>query len=139
VVALTAALIGVCAVALATTWTIALQTGSSGEAHSQAAPAAPKGVTAVCTSGTAKTVKVSWTADPGAKNYTVADATVASTGPYTSIVTGQTGTSYTTAALTAGKSYWFEVLMVPTDAAWPSSPYSAPTSPARVISSGGCA
>ena len=94
--------------AWATNWVVALHTASAGAAKAQAAPAAPASPAAACTSSSAKTVKVSWSAVTKATTYTVYDATTSATGTYTSLASGITTTSYTTATLSAA-NYWFEV------------------------------
>ena len=108
VVALTAALVGFCGVAVATTWTITLHTGSSGEAHGQTVPSAPASPTATCVSGT-ETVKVAWTAVTHAVSYSIYKSTTGSGGSYTSLATGVTANPYTTATLTPAGTYYFKV------------------------------
>jgi|GEM_PF-326298 len=68
-------------------------------------PAAPTSLTAAA--GNAS-VSLSWTASSGATGYTVKRATT-SGGPYTSIATGVTTTSYTNASLTNGTTYYYVV------------------------------
>ncbi len=129
VVALTAALIGFCAVAVATTWTITLHTGSSGEAHTQTVPSAPASPTATCVSGT-QTVKVAWTAVTHAVSYTMYESTTGSGGTYTSLATGVTTNPYTTATLAAGTYYFKVTALVGTN--WVSA-QSVATPTGRVI------
>jgi fibronectin type 3 domain-containing protein len=68
-------------------------------------PAAPTGLTA--TAGNTQ-VSLSWTASSGATSYNVKRATV-SGGPYTTVATGVTTTSYTNTGLTNGTTYYFVV------------------------------
>ena len=89
-------------------WVPTVRAASSGEGRAQGIPAAPTGVVAACTSSTAKTVKVSWTAVTKATNYTVYEATTSATGTYSSVATGVTTASWTSGTLTAA-NYWFEV------------------------------
>lgn len=92
--------------ALAVGWTVGLGPGSSGQAQSVSLPTAPQSVTATC--GAATTVTVSWNAVAGATGYTVYVSTTSASSGYTTAATGVTGTSWTSAALTAGNR-WFEV------------------------------
>jgi fibronectin type 3 domain-containing protein/regulation of enolase protein 1 (concanavalin A-like superfamily) len=71
-------------------------------------PAAPTGLTA--TAGNAQ-VALSWTASSGATSYNVKRATV-SGGPYTTVATGVTATSYTNTGLTNGTTYYYVVSAV---------------------------
>ncbi|XID92817.1 glycoside hydrolase family 48 protein [Paenibacillaceae bacterium WGS1546] len=66
-------------------------------------PAAPTGLTA--TAGNAQ-VSLSWTASAGATSYNVKRATT-SGGPYATVATGVTGTSYTDTGLTNGTTYYY--------------------------------
>ncbi|HET6874966.1 MAG TPA: fibronectin type III domain-containing protein [Acidimicrobiales bacterium] len=90
-------------------WTVTLNAGSSAQAASYGAPAAPTGVSAVCTSGTATTIKVTWSATARATTYTVSDSITGSGGLYTTLASGISGLTYTTAALTPGSTYFFKV------------------------------
>jgi len=91
-------------------WVVHAAAGSSGEAHAQALPSAPTGVSAACAAPTtAKTIKVSWSAVTHATNYSVYDSTTSATGTYTLVASGVATTSWTSAALTTGTNYWFEV------------------------------
>jgi hypothetical protein len=101
-------LLGMTATAWATNWVVTLHTASAGEARAQGLLTAPSGPAAACTSSSAKTVKVSWTAVTKATSYTVYDTTTSATGTYTSVATGVTTTSWTSATLSAA-NYWFEV------------------------------
>jgi hypothetical protein len=120
--------------AWATNWVLALRSGSAGEAKAQAGPAAPTGVKAACTSSSAATVKVSWTAVSRATAYTIYEATTSATGTYSSVATGVTAVSWTSAALAAG-NYWFEV-SARTGTNWVGTNSSA--SGESTISSSGC-
>jgi len=80
------------------------QTSATPTAGTQA-PAAPTGLTA--TAGNAQ-VALSWTASSGATSYTVKRATT-SGGPYTTVATGVTATSYTNTGLTNGTTYYYVV------------------------------
>jgi hypothetical protein len=71
-------------------------------------PSAPTGLTA--TAGNTQ-VSLSWTASSGATSYNVKRATV-SGGPYTTVATGVTATSYTNTGLTNGTVYYFVVSAV---------------------------
>ncbi|XID92816.1 glycoside hydrolase family 6 protein [Paenibacillaceae bacterium WGS1546] len=68
-------------------------------------PAAPTGLTA--TAGNAQAT-LSWNASGGATGYNMKRATT-SGGPYATIATGVTGTSYTNAGLTNGTTYYYVV------------------------------
>ncbi len=103
--ALTLACVGPAA---ASSWAIAVGTGSSGEVQSSSLPAAPGGPAAACVSSSSNTIKVTWSAVTDASSYTVYEATSASTGPYSAAATGITSTSWTSGSLSSG-NYWFEV------------------------------
>jgi len=91
-------------------WVVHAAAVTSGEAHAQALPSAPTGVSAACPAPTtSKTIKVSWTAVTHATTYSVYDSTTAATGPYTVIASGVATTSWTSGTLTTGTNYWFEV------------------------------
>ncbi|HEY2333051.1 MAG TPA: hypothetical protein VGH94_14120 [Acidimicrobiales bacterium] len=118
----------------ATAWRPALAAGSKGQARSQASPAAPTTITATCTSSSAKTVQVAWSAVPRATSYTIYRSTTSSSSGFTSLATGVVGTSWTSAVLAAG-SNWFRVTAsVGTN--WLSAQSSS--SGLRTISSSGC-
>jgi fibronectin type 3 domain-containing protein len=87
------------------------ESGNSNEASAtpQAAPAAPTGLTA--TAASSSQIDLSWTASAGATSYNVKRATV-SGGPYTTIATGVTGTSYSNTGLSAGTTYYYVVSAV---------------------------
>jgi len=74
------------------------------------APAAPTGLTA--TAGNAS-VALSWNPSIGAASYNVKRSTT-SGGPYTTIVTGVTNTSYANTSLTNGTAYYYVVSAVNT-------------------------
>ncbi|WP_438447155.1 glycoside hydrolase family 6 protein [Gorillibacterium sp. sgz5001074] len=67
------------------------------------APAAPTGVKAQIT--------ISWTASANAASYKVKRATDAA-GPFTTVATGLTGTSYTDSAVSSGVTYYYAVTAV---------------------------
>jgi hypothetical protein len=94
-----------------TNWIVHLATGSQGDAHAQALPAAPAGPAASCNAPvTAKTIKVTWSAVSHATTYSVYDSTTSASGTYTLIASGVATTSWTSGALTSGTRYWFEVV-----------------------------
>lgn len=68
-------------------------------------PAAPTGLTA---SGGIGKVNLSWNASSTATSYNVKRATT-SGGPYSTIATGITGTSYVDSAVTGGTTYYYVV------------------------------
>jgi hypothetical protein len=72
------------------------------------APSAPTGVSATASNGR---VTVKWSAAALADSYTVKRATT-SGGPYTSIKTGVTTTSYTDGTVTRGRKYYYVVVAV---------------------------
>ncbi len=74
----------------------------------QQAPPAPTGLTA--TPGNAQ-VSLIWTASSGATSYNVKRATV-NGGPYTTIASGVTATSYVNTGLSNGTTYYFVVSAV---------------------------
>lgn len=93
-------------------------------------PAAALSVSA--TAGNAQ-VALAWTAAPGVSSYNVRRATVAG-GPYLTIASGQTGTSYTDTTVTNGTTYYYVVTSVGastgTNSAEVSATPSLPTPPA---------
>jgi hypothetical protein len=68
--------------------------------------ASPSGLTAQALSSSK--IKLTWAAGTGATSYNIKSASV-SGGPYTTIATGMTATSYTNTALTAGTAYYYVV------------------------------
>jgi alpha-L-fucosidase len=72
----------------------------------QVSPEAPDSLAA--TAGDGK-VDLSWPASSGATSYTVQRATTAG-GPYTDVVTGLTGTTYTDSSVTNGTPYSYVVM-----------------------------
>ena len=92
---------------------------------------APTGLTA--TPGNAQ-VTLSWTASSGATSYIVQSATV-NGGPYTTIASGVTTTSYTNMGLTNGTTYYYVVAAVNAGGRSPNSsqvsaqPASLPAAP----------
>ena len=71
-------------------------------------PAAPAGLTA--TAGKRK-VTLNWTASSGATSYNVKRSTT-NGGPYTTVATGVTATTYTNSGLTTGVTYYYVVTAV---------------------------
>jgi hypothetical protein len=128
--------IGYGGTAVATSWTVALNTGSSAQGQSPATPPPPTPAP-VATCGAGATVKVTWTAVTGAKTYTAYRGPSAA-GPWTSIGTATAPTvTVTSGTLTAG-TYYFAVTMTTNDAAWPASAQSA-ASGTRTITGSTCA
>jgi hypothetical protein len=115
-------------------WVIQVAAGSKGEAKAAAAPAVPTGVSAVCTSPTARTVKVTWTAVVRASTYTIWRSSTSATTGFTAVATGVTGTTWTSGTLTAA-SYWFQVSAV-TGTNWSGSNSSSTAT--RVITAATC-
>jgi fibronectin type 3 domain-containing protein len=74
-------------------------------------PTAPTGLTATVPSGRGGRINLSWTASTGATSYNVKQATV-SGGPYTTIATGVTTTTYNNSGLTTGTTYYYVVSAV---------------------------
>jgi fibronectin type 3 domain-containing protein len=72
----------------------------------QPIPAAPTGLSASADS--ISQITLSWTASPGAVHYVIKRATV-SGGPYTTVTTEATGTSYSDTYLNSGVQYYFVV------------------------------
>jgi len=73
-------------------------------------PAAPTGLTATAGPGVKK-VSLSWTASGGATSYNVKRSTI-SGGPYATVATGVTATSYSDMFLTSGTTYYYVVSAV---------------------------
>jgi hypothetical protein len=122
-----------CASARAT-WTIGVDGTPKGEATADAAPPAPTGVVAVCTSSSGATVKITWTAVGHASTYTIWESTTSATSGFSAVATGVSGTSWTTGTLASGK-YWFEVsARVGANWASPNSTASAK----RTVTGAGC-
>ncbi len=122
------------AAALASTWTIALHSGSAGESEGSTKPAAPTGVTASCVSSTQQKVTVTWSAVAHASTYTVYDSTTSSSSGYSVIASGVTTSSWTSGTLSTG-SYWFEVVAV-VGSNWASAKSAATAQ--RTIASSSC-
>jgi fibronectin type 3 domain-containing protein len=72
----------------------------------QPTPAAPTGVSA--SPDSISQITLSWTASPGAVHYVIKRATV-SGGPYTTVTTEATGTSYSDTFLNSGVKYYYVV------------------------------
>ena len=94
--------------AAATTWSVAVGAGSSGESHADVAPAAPTGIAASCVTLTTK-ITVSWNAVAHATSYTVQMSTTSSSSGYSPVATGLAGSPWTSGSLAAA-TYWFEVV-----------------------------
>ena len=73
--------------------------------NTQTPPAAPAGL--IATAGSAQ-VSLSWNASSGATSYNVKRSTT-SGGPFTTIATGVTSTSFTNTGLTNGTTFFFVV------------------------------
>nr|WP_224753658.1 glycoside hydrolase family 6 protein [Paenibacillus terricola] len=107
-----------------------------------AVPAAPTGLTA--TAGNAQVV-LAWTASTGATSYNVKRATT-SGGPYTTVATGVTGTTYTNTGLTNGTTYYYVVSAVNSagessnsaqTSATPVAPVTVPAAPTGLTATAG--
>lgn len=96
-----------------TNWSVALKTGSGGEAASLTAAPPPTAVAAACVSTTGYTIKVTWTAPAHASSYNVLVSTTSGTSGFGAAPsgTGLKTTSFTSATLGAG-NYWYEVAAV---------------------------
>jgi fibronectin type 3 domain-containing protein/regulation of enolase protein 1 (concanavalin A-like superfamily) len=82
-----------------------------------APPDAPTGVTSILgTSG----ITLNWTASGGATSYTIQRATT-SGGPYTTIATGLTGTSYTDTSISHDTTYYYVVVATNANGSSPTS------------------
>ena len=95
--------------AVASGWIGGLAASSSAQAHAEALPAAPTGVTATCTSTIGNTIQVSWTSVLHATGYTIEESTTSASAGYAVAASGVTSTTWTSSALATG-SYWFEVI-----------------------------
>ena len=82
-------------------------------------PAAPTGLTATAAKQ-AGSINLSWTASAGATSYNVKRATV-SGGPYTTIATGVTTTTFKNTGLTSGVTYFYVVSALNTAGESPNS------------------
>lgn len=71
-------------------------------------PSAPWNVVLTSNNGS---ITLDWEPSAGATSYVILRATSAS-GPFTTVATGVTGTSYTSAGLTNGTTYYFQVCAV---------------------------
>jgi cellulose 1,4-beta-cellobiosidase len=87
-------------------------------------------LTATAASGTQ--INLSWTASAGATSYNVKRATV-SGGPYTTIITGVTGTSYSNTGLTASTTYRYVVSARNASGEGPNSTEASATTPTLFI------
>jgi hypothetical protein len=127
--------LGVPGTAWASTWAVHLQASSQGQSRAQAAPSAPTGVTATCTSSSLTTIKVTWAAVTHATTYTVYKSTTSSSSGYSVTTTGVVGTSWTSGSL-ANASYWFEMVAV-VGTNWTGAQSSATAQ--RIITTSHCA
>ena len=102
-----AAILAVADPAYASNWVVRLAAASQGEAHSQAVPVAPSGVTSTCqTPASAKQLKVTWSAVTHATSYQVWQSH--NSGAYSSVATATT-TSWTSASGLATGTYSYEI------------------------------
>ncbi|GMK37673.1 hypothetical protein PCCS19_07270 [Paenibacillus sp. CCS19] len=106
------------------------------------APAAPTDVMAAAGNGQAT---LTWTASTGATSYNVKRATT-SGGPYTTVATGVTGTTYTNTGLTNGTTYYYVVSAVNSAgesanstqvSATPVAPVTIPAAPTTLTATAG--
>jgi hypothetical protein len=93
---------------LASNWSNPLASASAGEAQAVALPVAPAGLAAACVSATGSKITVIWIAVSHASSYTIYDSTTSATSGYSVVLSGVTGTSWTSGSLASG-NYWFEV------------------------------
>jgi len=137
--AIAVTLIGAVAIAAATSWTISLAAGSKAQALTPAVTPPPTGVTATCVSSSADQVTVTWTAETGAKTYTVYYSTTG-TSPWTSAgsVTAPTATWTSAASAIPNGSYYFAVTTTLTDTNWAASAQSS-ISAKRTLGTSSCA
>jgi pectate lyase len=107
-------------------------------------PAAPTGL--VATAGNAQ-VTLNWNASSGASSYNVKRSTT-SGGPYTTIATGVTSTSYTNTGLANGTTYFYVISAVNAvgesgnsnqASATPQNTQTPPAAPAGLIATAGSA
>src|SRR5882724_2980287 len=94
-----------------------------------APPPAPTGLTTTVASSSQ--INLSWSGSSGATTYNVKRATI-SGGPYTTIVTGVTGTTYSDTGLTASTTYYYVVSAVNTNGESANSTEAAGTTFAAV-------
>jgi hypothetical protein len=104
-----------------TNWSVALRSGSRGEAASLTAAPPPTGVTAACVSTWGYTIKVSWIASAHASTYNVLVSMTSASSGFGAAPsgTGLKTTTFTSATLGAG-NYWYEVAAVD-GSSWTSS------------------
>nr|WP_246027810.1 MULTISPECIES: glycoside hydrolase family 6 protein [Paenibacillus] len=115
---------------------------SSTNPNNPTVPAAPASLTATAGNGQ---VSLTWSASTGATSYNVKRATTAG-GPYTTIATGVTATSYTNTSLTNGTTYYYVVSAVNSAgestnstqaSATPQAGVTAPAAPASLTATAG--
>ncbi|MDX6274916.1 MAG: hypothetical protein QOJ92_2126 [Frankiales bacterium] len=93
----------------ASTWQIRIAGTSAAAARSAAAPTAPTGVTGTCVSSVSQKVTVAWTAVTRATSYTVFQSTTSASSGFSVAASGVTATTWTSATLTSGRTYWYQV------------------------------
>jgi len=86
-----------------------LQVYGGGATNVGTVPPAPTGLTATAVSSSQ--INLSWSASSGATSYNVKRATV-SGGPYTTVATGVTATSYSDTGLAASTAYYYVISAV---------------------------
>jgi len=111
VIVVTAVLAASSGIAAAASWSVALQSASSGQGQSEPVPSAPTGPTATCVSGTSATVGVGWTAGAHAASYGIYASTSGATGTYTLLQSGVTANPDTTTTLSQG-TYYVEIVVL---------------------------
>ena len=96
--------------ALASNWTLGLQSGSSAESLSAGAPSAPTGIGSVC--APSQTVTVTWNPVASAQSYSIYQSTKSASSGYVAVASRVTAPSWTSQRLDRKTSYWFEVVAV---------------------------
>lgn len=92
-------------------------------------PSAPTGLTATTTSGSG--INLAWTGSSGATSYNVLRSTTTG-GPYTTVATGVSSTTYSDAGLSAGTTYYYVVEAVSGAGASPNSNEASATTQVNV-------
>lgn len=95
-------------VAGATNWLLAISGASHGQAHAQALPTSPSGLTPACGGSTGSTVNLTWTGVSHATSYTIYRSTTSATSGFASTASGVTGTSWTSGVL-SNATYWWRI------------------------------